>query len=232
MPAGGGNFQRPLDVLLAHNLGEVWAGLAAPLGGPGWGGRNLLAALQVVQQVAYRFHRIHGGPLGQGCLGGVFCRDIEHTHPRAGSGHRHGQDAGNRPQRAGQGQLPHKGSLRRRGLHHTLGGEDAQKDGQIIDCALLTQGRRGQVDGDAGDREFRAAGLDGSAYTLPGLLDCRVRQAHHVKGGQSAGQRALHGDLVPCDALQSQGADQSDHSSSFLRCRVLAGRRGHGSSNI
>lgn len=70
---------------------------------------------------------------------------------------------------------------------------------------------RGQVDGDAADREGETAVFDGGPHPLPGLIDRRVGQAHDGEGGQTAGQIALHRDRVAGDAVQTEGTYIVDH---------------------
>ena len=92
--------------------------------------------------------------------------------------------------------------------------QDAQQNGQVIHRAFLALARRGQVHGDAADGEFGPAGLDGGPDPLPGFPHRRVRQAHHVEGGQSPGQKALHRHLIAADAVESQGPYRYHHDPS------------------
>ena len=218
MPPGGGDLQGPLHILLAHDLREVRSRLRLLRPDPGGGGAQPRPAPQVLEQGGGVLHRVDRQPAGQGGLGGVLRRDVQLPDPASGGGHGHGEHPGDGPQGPRQGQLPQKGGLRRRGLDVPLGGQDAQKDGQIVHGALLPQGGGGQVDGDPGHGEAGAAALDGRPDPLSGLLDGGVRKPHHVEGREPARQGALHRDLVACDPLEAEGVDGDDHKEgSFLR---------------
>ena len=148
MAPGGGDLQGPLHVLLAHDLGEVGAGLGPGLRRPGGGGGNVFPVSEVGQKRLHVFHRVDGEALGQGGLGGVLRRDVELPYARPGGGHGHGEDAGDGAQGSGEGEFAQKGGSFSRRVDVPLGGQDAQEDGEVVDSALLPQGGGGQVDGD------------------------------------------------------------------------------------
>ena len=114
------------------------------------------------------------------------------------------------------GELSLTGALRpvtgvlRQGLQLLRRRKDTQQDGQVVQRTLLADTGGGQIHGDAADGELGAAVFHGGADTLPRFLDGGVRQTHHVKGGQPAGEEALHRHLVAADAGEPQRT-HSDH---------------------
>ena len=200
---GGGYLQGPLYVFLAHDVGKVRQGLGHRRGGPGGLGPDGRVTGKVGYQLGDVFHRIDGDPLGQGGLRGVLGRDKQLADAHPGGAQGHGQHPRHRTQRAGKAQLSQKRRVGGQGLQLLRCRQDAQQNGQVIHRPLLALARRGQVHGDAADGEFGPAGLDGGPDPLPGFPHRRVRQAHHVEGGQSPGQKALHRHLIAADAVES-----------------------------
>ena len=159
-------------------------------------------------------HSADGEPPGQRGLGSVFRRDEQRPDPRFPGRQRHGQNAGDAPHRAGEGQLPQKGGVRRRRREFSGGGQQPHKDGKVVDRACLLLPCRRQVHGDTADRELGAAVFYCRPDPFPGLPDCCVRQSHDVKGRQPAGEKTLGPHLISRDAVQSQGTYGYDHPSS------------------
>ena len=164
----------------------------------------------------------HLQPVGQGGLRGVVRGDEQAAYARPFGRQRHGQHPGHRAQPPVQGQLAHKG-----GVPFTLQGElapraqNAHQNGQVVHRARLAPAGGGQVHGNAGDGEVKAAGFDCRAHPLPGLLHGGVGQAHHVEGGQAAGQGALGGHRIALHPVQPQGGYIAYHGRSPLSCVVF-----------
>ena len=161
-------------------------------------------------ELRHVLHAVDGEPVGQRGFGGVLRRDVQRPDAQPGGAQRHGQHAGDGAQGAGEAQLTQKGGVLRQGLQLLRRGQNAQQDGQVVQRTLLADTGGGQIHGDAADGEFGAAVLHGGTDTLPRFLDGGVRQTHHVKGGQSAGEEALHRHLVAADAGEPQRT-HSDH---------------------
>ena len=213
VPAGRGDLQRPLHVLLAHHVGKVGEGRRGPGGLPGACRLHGLLAPEMAHQLSHVPDAVDGEPLGQRGLGGVGLRHVQLPDAGPGGAQGHGQHARHGPQSAGEAQLAQEGGALRQLLQLLRCAEDAQQDGQVVESALLAEPGRGQVDGDAADGEFGAAVLDGGPDPLPGLPRGGVGQTHHVEGGQSAGEKALHADLVAADAAQAQRTHRHHHVS-------------------
>ena len=201
---GGGDFQRPLDVLLALDVGKVRQGFRSAGRLPGRGGGDGLPAGQMGEQLLDALHRVDLQALGQSGLRGVVRRDKEPLYPQRPGGQGHGQHAPHRAHLAGEAHLPHKGAPLQRGVQTAGGLQDAQQNGQVVHRALLAPVGGGEVDGDPGDREFAAHVADGGPHPLLGLLDGGVGQPHQLEGGQTPGQIALHPHPVALNALQAQ----------------------------
>ena len=165
-------------------------------------------------RMGHVLHAVDGEAVGQRGLGGVLYRDVQRPDAQPGGAQRHGQHAGNGAQGAGETQLTQKGGVLRQRLQLLRCRQDAQQDGQVVQRALLADPGGGQIHGDAADGEFGAAVLHGGADTLPRFLDGGIRQAHHVKGGQSAGEEALHRHLVAADAGEAQRTHSDHHGQS------------------
>ena len=156
-------------------------------------------------------YAVDGETVRQCGLGGVFRRDVQLLDAGVPGGQGHGQHAGDAPQRPSEGQLPEKRRLRRRRRQLPGGCQDPHEDRQVVDRAGLFLPGRGQVHGDPADRELGPAVFHRRPDPLPGLPHGGVRQAHNVKGGQAAGEKALGTDRIPRDAVQPQGAHRHHH---------------------
>ena len=196
MPPGGGNLQGPLHLILALDLGHIGALKGGGGGLPGLGGGDGLLTGEVALQLNDIPDRIDHRPLRQGGLGSVLSGDIESLDSLPLGGQGHGQHPGAGPELAGQGQLADEGAVLPGQTQLLAGGQNAHQHREIIEGAHLFQMGGGQVDRNPADREGEAAVLDGGAHPLPCLADGGVRQAHHRKGGQAAGQVALGGNQI------------------------------------
>lgn len=76
-----------------------------------------------------------------------------------------------------------------------------------------------QIDGDAAHREGEAAVFDGRPYPVSGLVDSSVGEAHHIEGGQSAGQITFGGNRIAGHSMEPQGTDGEDHGKTSC-CRA------------
>ena len=218
MPARGGDLQRALDVFLPHHVGKVGAGLLRCRRRPARGRGDGLLPAQVGNQGVHVADGINRQPVGQRGLRGVFRRNEQVLHTAAHRGHGHGQHAAHAAQLSGERQLAQKGGVRRQ-LRKLLGtAEDAEKDRQVVDRALLALARGGQIDRDAGDRELCAAVFHCRAHPLPRFLHGGVAKTDDVKRGKSSREETLHRHLVSADALKAQRAHGRDHCFFPLSC--------------
>ena len=212
--ACGGDLQRTLHILLPHDIGKVRQGAIRRLRLPARRGGHRRVAVEVGDELGDALYPVDRQAVGQRGFRGVLGGDIQSPDAHTGGAQRHGQHTGDGAQRAGKAQLAQKGGVLRQGLQLLRCGQNTQQDGQIVQCALLPDPGRGQIHGDAADGEFCPAVFHGGPHPFAGLLDRRVRQAHHVKGGQTAGEKALHRHLVAADAGETQRT-HSDHHGSF-----------------
>ena len=83
----------------------------------------------------------------------------------------------------------------------------------VIGSFLAAVGWR-QIDQQCRLGEAVAAVLAGGAHPAFCLLDGGVRQPHHIKGGQPAGEKTLHRHLVAADAGKSQRTHGDHHGPS------------------
>ena len=197
VPARGGNLQGPLYLLLALHLGRSPAGGSRlPARGSSGGAGRWPPPRQVADQLVPhlapgRRRAPRPGWPRRRCPRGRTGR----LTPATLGGQGHGQHPGDGPQLPGEGQLPHKGGRPR---------SAAAAARPAPGCPPEWAGRRGCPPSaeSAGARftvmrdtgKVNAAVLHRRPHPLPGLLHRGVGQAHHVEGGQAAGQVALGGD--------------------------------------
>lgn len=144
---GGGHQQGALGGHLALYFGEVRVGVGAVRqagGGIGFEGRLPGEVRGQFQQVADGDHPQAAGEAG---FFGIVLRHHQGAPCRAG-GKGSGEDALDRAQRAGEGQLTEAFHLGQAGDRHlAAGGEDAEGHGQVETPAVLGQVGRRQVQG-------------------------------------------------------------------------------------
>ena len=209
--ARGGNLQGPLHVFLAHDVPQVRKIGGVRLRHPDRGGGEGLFSLQMGHQSFHIRNAVDRQPTRQGGLGGIFGGDKQLADARRFGRHRHGQHTGDAPQGAGKGQLTDESRIRRQSGQIAARSQDAHQDGQVVDSAGLFLPGGGQIDGDAADGELGAAVLHRRPDPLPGLPHGGVRQAHHVKSRQAAGEKTLGAHLVAGDAAETQRTHCNDH---------------------
>jgi hypothetical protein len=154
---------------------------------------------------------IDGRAFCQCGLGGGVGGNVKMLDPCPGRGHGHREHPGDGPQLAAEGQLAHQGGVLLGGGQLASGHQNADQDGQVVDCPRLAAVGGGQIDGNAGDGKGKATVFDDGANPVPGLLHGGVGQADDVKVGQPTGQIALGRDLVTADPLKPQGTYFGHH---------------------
>ena len=179
--SGGGDFQRPFDVVLAFDFVEVH--LVRAMGVEKRAaieveGRDEQLAVEKVPGVPEIADRIDLDPLDHGGFRRVF---IRYQQPVAAPAFRFERDrkhALDRPHRAIQAEFPDHAAI----LHgHLLGAtrrDHRQGDGQVKRRPFLLQIRRREVDDFDAIIEVERGGPDGGGDALGRFPDRRVRQAH------------------------------------------------------
>ena len=211
VPAGCGNFQRPLAIVLPLYVGVVQRFTRGGFRLPGRFRRYGRFAVQVGGQPGHIPDRIYRQPVGQRRLRRILRRHIQFPNPRFTRGQRHGQDPGNRAQPPFQAQFPQKRRRRLRQLHIAGRAQDPKQNRQIINRSGFPGPGRRQVQRDAADREGKAAVFHRCSDTVPRLPDRRIRKPHHVKRRQPVGEITFHQDLKPRKAGQPQRPDAAVH---------------------
>ncbi len=185
VPAGGGDGERALGVLLADDLGEVGGArlrLAGLVGGRVGGDGGL--PQQVRGELRERFHGVDVEPIDEGGLGRVGGgHEGALRAPVAGDGD-HGQGPAHAAHLAVEGEFADEHGVAEAGLDLTAGDHDAGGDGQVVGGALLAQVGGGEVDDDAAvEGPGEGAVADGGAHALLRFLHGRVGQADDGGGG-------------------------------------------------
>ena len=218
----GGHLQGAFGLLLSLDVGEVRQRKRLAVRRPGRRGGEGIRAGEVRRQGLDVRDAIDREPLGEGGLPGVFSGDENRFKPCFPGSQRHGQYAGHGAHLAFQAQLAEKGAADFGKTQGARGRENAQEDGQIIECAGFSGACGGEVEGDMAHREAKAAHLDGGAHPFPGLLHRGVGQTNHIEAGKPGGDVTLHRNLIAVDALEPQGAHTAEHGrSSFLHAFLL-----------
>ncbi len=214
VPACCGNLQRPFYILLPHHIGKIRSFLAC--GGfrqPDRGGSKRFRSPQMLHQLGHMLHRIYRQPLGQRSLCCVLSRHEQLPDAQPPCRQCHGQHTRHRTQSACQAHLTDEGCIRRQ-LADFLGcRQNAQQNGQVIQCAFLPLSRRGQIHRNAADRESDPAVFHSRPHALTGFPHGGIRQPYNLKSGQPAGEKTLHTDLISADARQPQRTHGYHHKS-------------------
>ena len=174
------------------------------------------------EELPHVLHAVDGQSVGKGGLGTVVRRDVQRLEAQPCGGQRHGQHAGHGTQRAGEAQLPQKRRVPRQGADLLRRRQYPQQDGQVVDRALLPHPCGSQIHRNAADGELRPAVFHRRPDALAGFLHRRVRQPHHVKPRQPAGEKALHRHLVAGDTRQTQRAHRDHHGHRPLHLNSIA----------
>ncbi len=181
--------------------------------GDGGSGGEGADALQRLHHLPGGVGRVdgHGVGTGFGCLGGVLCRNVQRPDAVLGSGKRHGQYAGYRAQTAVQCKLAQKGSIGGNLLQLAAGGQQRQKQRQVVYRAGFAHIGRGEVDSDAPVREAEAKVFNGGAHPVGAFPHGRVRQAYDGKRGQPAGNISLHCNGKAAQPVQAKAVGHRIH---------------------
>ncbi len=172
--ARGGDLQRALDRLLAHDVRKVERAVLRPRGRRGRGRGERAPSGQVREQRAEVGNGINGHTTGERSLGGIRLGYEYGFHPRVPRGERHGERAAHRAQHTGQRKLAEENGVLRRGVDLARSSEDGQQDREIVGRSGLFGVRRGEVHRHAGDRPVIRAGLGRGATRSPASLTAPV----------------------------------------------------------
>ena len=215
MPACGCNDHGAPCQRLPHYVREIRHLLPCVLRVKGDdGGRGEGAdALQCLYHLSGGVGRVDGHGVGAsfGCFGGVLCRDVQRPDAVLSSGKCHGQHAGYRAQTAIQCKLAQKGSVGGNLLQLAAGGQQRQKQRQIVHRAGLAHIGGGKVDGDAPVREAESKVFDGGAHPVGAFPHGRVRQADDGKRGQPAGNIGFHRNGKAAQPVQAKAVGHRIH---------------------
>ena len=206
--AGGGDFQRALGAPLPAHVGKVVRRLT-PLEqlviGRDGHGRDRVPAAQMADGVTEVMDGQDVKPLHAGGLARILRREQQRAHAALARGHRHGERAAHAEHAAGEGELTDRrdaGKALR--VERAAGGEDGERDGQVIGRALLLDVGGREVDGQPRDGEQNVAGGHRGAHALTALLDGGVGQADELIHGHALGAVGLHGDGKALDAGEAE----------------------------
>ncbi len=216
MSARGRDFQRALGVGLAAHVAEVDVvgrrvreeliriGDARP------GDRMLV--VEERRGLREGADRVHGEGLEERGLRGVAGGEEAAVEPRVARAERHRQDPAHGMDRAVQRELPHHEKSRQAiGLDRARRRQEPERDRQVEADALLPQIGRGEVDGDALEREREAGVADGRTHALPALPQRGIRQPHRGECRQPLADVDLHADQRRIDARQACGENPREH---------------------
>ena len=215
VPACGCNDHGAPRQRLSHHVRKIRHLLPCVLRvkGDGGGRGEGTGALQCLHHLPGGVGRVdgHGVGAGFGCFGGVLCRDVQRPDAVLGSGKRHGQHAGHRTQTAVQRKLAQKGGVGRHFFQLSAGGQQRQKQRQIVHRAGLAHIGRSKVDGDAPVGKAEAKVFDGSAHPVGAFPHGRVRQTYDGKRGQPAGNIGFHRNGKAAQSVQAKAVGHRIH---------------------
>ncbi len=176
-------------------------------------------AAQAVNRLLQMRHRQDLHALHAGGLLRVVRGQQQPSDTAAPRRNRHGERAAHADHAARQRELAHRGgAVQRRGIEHAAGGQDGQRDGQVVGRALFFDVRRGEVDRQAGHRECQAAGGHRRAHALAALLHGGVRQANDLEHRQPVRAERLDRHAVALNARKAHAVYAGKHmlSPSFV----------------
>ena len=160
---------------------------------------------------------------GLGGLGSIFGGDIQGTDAAFCCSQCHGQHAGYRAQGAVQSQLTQKGGVCRDLFQLAAGGQQRQKQRQIVHRPCFADVGGSQIHRDAPIRKPEAKVLDSSAHTVGAFAHGRIRQAYDGKSGQTARDIGLHRHGKTAQAVQAETSGHRIHDALPLSGRSYAG---------
>ena len=209
--ASGGDFQRPFGVWLTAHIAQIpfqhcfwWSVRLSSRWLQGAAGRQLLAHFQQVPRPQ------HFRSIGQSRFSSVVFRGQQGASGVT-AGQRRRQYPAHPAQFTTERQFTKEFILIQPGaVDLPGGGQDAQRNRQIETSAFLGQIRRGQVDGDATDREFKLAVEDCAAHAILAFLHRRFRQPDDGQPRQPAGQMDFDADQRRIDANLGAGIDDGE----------------------
>ena len=212
VPAGCGNFQRPLGGFLPLHVLEVRP-IFGFRGSTGFRRRQDRLTLEMIeqrQQVTRRQHFHIPGPCRFRTLQG---RADQAEIPSRGMKRRqqHARGGGESPV---QRQLAnHDIACQRLGIDNAHGAKQRQRDRQVIVGARLRQIGGRQIDRDPLGRQRKPHRRDRGAHPLAALRDRLVRQTDHVEGGQAGCNLTLHLDAARLQSEIGHRLNQRHHHS-------------------
>ena len=164
------------------------------------------------RQLRQAFEGEHLYAVGQGGLGPI-ARGHNHRHGTALPRRlRDPQNAGDRPDRPIQRQLPdHRHLSQPIPCELAGGGEKRRRNGQIKARTSLTQAGRGKVGDYAPQWKLEAAIDKRGTHALARLPHRGVGQADHGERREPAMDIDLHPYRAGFDAVQAEGADRREH---------------------
>ncbi len=189
VPARNGNLRRALGALLPLDFGKI-RGVARFAALPALGrvrGNHRVPA-HVVAKRRERRHRQNRNALDIGRFFRVSLRYRKHGFSLRKRVDHHRQHARDCADAAVEPQLAKGDELQRRVRAELTGRrKNGQRNGQVVDRALLAHIRGREVHRNPRRRKHVACILNRRADTLAGFLHRRVRQPHDFKRGQSVG---------------------------------------------
>jgi hypothetical protein len=210
MPAGRGDFERPLGALLALDVLQIEPG-GARRRQLRLGRRQQLGALEMVDDRQEARRRDDLNIAGPGRLAAAIGRADDAAVARGG-GERGEQHSGDPGQRAVERDLAQgdvaKELVLRQHLHF---GEEPQRDRQVEMAAFLQHVGRREIDRDVPRRQRQAEHGQGRAHPLARLGDRLVRQPDDGERRQPRGDRHLGLDVDDLDPVKRHGANPRDH---------------------
>ena len=224
MRACRGNLQCPFHVFLSLYIAEVRQFCRILLRLPRRFRCDGDGAVQMRRKLAHIRHGDHRQIPCQRRLSGILGGNVQRPEAGLPCGNGHGQHAVDRTELPLQTQLSEEGARLLRQPAQLRGGENAEKNGKIVERAALAGVGRGEIQRDPADRELEAAVLDGGPDPLTRFLDRRIRQSDNLKSWQAVGDKALHGNRIPLYPAQSQRVHATDHRTSLISLFDAAGR--------
>ena len=181
VPAGGGDLQGALGVLLAAHLGKVFLRRAAGReqgGGIDRAEVDGTLAGEEIDHLAEATGAVNRQAIDQRPFTGVLLRHDEAVDLPGAGGDGDRQYAAHRLDPAVEGELAHEQvAFAWQGIDDAGGEEQADRHGEVEGGAVFADIGRGEIDGDAAGGEGVAGVFDRRLDAILALLDRPVRQA-------------------------------------------------------